>query len=151
MPRIERTVVILKPEALGQETQIAKQIEETIGLSVTEDQFRIELTAEKADQIYAGIAGKSHHDDAVEAIRRGVVTCFLVEGRDAIAKVREFLGSSQVDAAVIEPGKLRGALIRTQGFVEGKWREFGNYVHASDSPESAEREIGACFPDLANI
>ena len=65
----------------------------------------------------------------------------VLEGEDAIAKNREVMGATNpADAA---PGTIRGDLAR-----QWSTKVIQNIVHGSDSPESAEREIGIWFPGL---
>jgi nucleoside-diphosphate kinase len=60
----------------------------------------------------------------------------VVQGDDAIAVVRNVVGST--NPATATPGTIRGDL----GLQVSR-----NVVHASDSPASADREIGLWFPD----
>ena len=71
-------------------------------------------------------------------ITRGPALLLVVEGPEETFKVvRTLMGSTNPrDAA---PGTIRGDL----GILLTE-----NLVHGSDSPESAEREIGIFFPDL---
>ena len=60
----------------------------------------------------------------------------VLEGEGAIATVRTTMGATNpADAA---PGTIRGDMSLSMP---------DNLVHGSDSPESAEREIGLWFPD----
>jgi len=63
--------------------------------------------------------------------------CFLMvwEGRNVVPVVRAMVGST--DPAKAAPGTIRGDLAIDTG---------RNVVHASDSPESARREIALHFP-----
>ncbi len=61
----------------------------------------------------------------------------MLEGERAIEAVRSLNGIT--DSAVAAPGTIRGdfSLFTNR-----------NLVHASDAPESAEREIAIWFPNL---
>lgn len=93
--------------------------------------------AEKGTEIYENtinyIMGKWHTDR---------VFALVYSGEDAIKKIREIVGSTNPEKA--DPISLRGKYGRinsTTGVME-------NVIHASDSPESAEREIKLWFtPD----
>ncbi|MEI6850290.1 MAG: nucleoside-diphosphate kinase [archaeon] len=79
------------------------------------------------------MSGK-YHTDRVFAL--------VYKGEDAIAKIREVCGATNPEAA--EPTSIRGRY----GRIHSKTGIFENVVHASDSPESAEREIKLWFfPD----
>ncbi|MDD5419886.1 MAG: nucleoside-diphosphate kinase, partial [Methanomicrobiaceae archaeon] len=56
------------------------------------------------------------------------------EGKDIVPIVRKMVGATNPAAA--EPGTIRGDLALDIG---------RNVIHASDSPESAKREIGIHF------
>jgi nucleoside-diphosphate kinase len=60
----------------------------------------------------------------------------VIEGEDAIARVRALCGATKVDAAL--PGTIRGDYAMHTGL---------NIIHASDSNASAEREIGLFFEE----
>ena len=62
----------------------------------------------------------------------------IVSGDQAIEVVRGLTGAT--DGRRAAPGTIRGDLSLSN-------RE--NLVHASDSPDSAKREIALWFPDLA--
>ena len=63
----------------------------------------------------------------------------VLEGDEAITVVRPLTGAT--DGRKAEPGTIRGDLSLSN-------RE--NLVHASDSAESAKREIALWFPDLTD-
>ncbi len=62
--------------------------------------------------------------------------CFLMawEGKGAVAVVRRMIGAT--NPAEAEPGSIRGDFALDIG---------RNVIHASDSPESAARELGIHF------
>jgi nucleoside-diphosphate kinase len=62
----------------------------------------------------------------------------VVSGDEAITVVRTLIGAT--DGRKAAPGSIRGDLSLSN-------RE--NLVHASDSPDSAKREIGLWFPEFA--
>ena len=65
----------------------------------------------------------------------------VIEGNDCIKGFRSLAGATKPTEAA--PGTIRGDLGR-------KWAGTvdENIVHGSDSPESADREIGIWFPSL---
>jgi len=62
------------------------------------------------------------------------VSAGLLEGDDAILKLRRLCGPTDVKESL--PGTIRGDLC---------WNTRLNIIHASDSPESAAREIALYF------
>lgn len=96
-----------------------------------------ELKARKGEQIFNNtidyIMGKWHTDR---------VFALVYHGEDAINKVREICGETNPEKA--SPTSIRGKY----GRINSSTGVFENVIHASDSPESAEREIKLWFtPD----
>jgi nucleoside-diphosphate kinase len=134
----DRTFVICKPDAVerGLAGEIVARLERK-GLRLVAAELRTidEATAKKH---YAEHDGKPFFADLVAFITRGPALLLVVEGPEETFKVvRTLMGSTNPrDAA---PGTIRGDL----GILLTE-----NLVHGSDSPESAEREIGIFFPNL---
>ena len=135
---MDRTLVICKPDAVerGLAGEIVARLERK-GLRLVAAELRTidEATAKKH---YAEHDGKPFFADLVAFITRGPALLLVVEGPEETFKVvRTLMGSTNPrDAA---PGTIRGDL----GILLTE-----NLVHGSDSPESAEREIGIFFPNL---
>ena len=135
---MDRTLVICKPDAVerGLAGQIVARLEAK-GLRLVAAELRT-IDAETAGQHYGEHQGKPFYDDLVSFITRGPARLMAVEGPQDTSKVgRTLMGSTNPrDAA---PGTIRGdlAIEMTE-----------NLVHGSDSPESAQREIGLFFPGL---
>jgi nucleoside-diphosphate kinase len=70
------------------------------------------------------------------------VLAVVAEGHRVIEGFRSLAGAT--DPTTAAPGTIRGDLGREWGL-----KVTQNLVHGSDSPESAEREIGLWFPALA--
>jgi len=134
----ERTLVLVKPDGVqrGLVGEAIGRIERK-GLKLVAMDLRM-VDREVAEQHYAEHDGKPFYESLVEFITSGPVLAAVVEGPKAISAFRQIAGGTDpVDKAA--PGSLRG--------------DFGlevqyNLVHGSDSPESAEREIGLWFPGL---
>jgi len=90
----------------------------------------VKPTVEIAARHYYEHKEKPFYDELISYITRGNVCVIIIEGENAIEKVRKINGAT--DPSKAEPNTIRGklALSKTE-----------NCVHASDSPESAEREI----------
>ena len=133
----QRTLVLLKPDAVrrGLVGRILSRFEAK-GLSLVEMQLRT-ITGEQADQHYAEHVERDFYPPLRAFITSGPLVALVVEGEEAIPVVRTLIGPT--DGRQAPAGTIRGDLSLSN-------RE--NLVHASDSPESAAREIGIWFPHL---
>ena len=110
---------------------------EAKGLSIVAMEQRT-ITGEVADAHYAEHVDRDFYPPLREFATSGPLVALVLEGDEAITVVRTLTGAT--DGRKAEPGTIRGDLSLSN-------RE--NLVHASDSAESAEREIALWFPDLA--
>ena len=137
----ERTLVLVKPDgvARGLTGEVLARIEAK-GYRLVD--LRL-LHAERSvlEQHYAEHQGKPFYEPLVEFMLSGPVVAAVVEGHRVIEGFRSLAGTTEPTTAA--PGTIRGDLGRDWG---EKVQQ--NIVHGSDSPESAEREIGIWFPDL---
>lgn len=67
------------------------------------------------------------------------VLALIYRGEDAIQKIRKIVGSTNPEEA--EPTTIRGRY----GRINSKTKVLENCIHASDSPENAEKEIKLWF------
>lgn len=79
---------------------------------------------------------KPFFGELVDFITSGPVFAMVLEGENVISTARLVVGSTNPQEAA--PGTIRGDF----GLTVGK-----NIIHGSDSPESAEREIGLFFDE----
>jgi nucleoside-diphosphate kinase len=131
---VERTLVLVKPDAMRR--QLAGEIVGRLERRGLELRAARVLTVERplAEEHYAEHAEKPFFGELVEFITSGPTLALVVEGEGAITTVRTTMGATNpADAA---PGTIRGDLSLSMP---------DNLVHGSDSPESAEREIGLWF------
>ncbi|MBY0440863.1 MAG: nucleoside-diphosphate kinase [Mycobacteriaceae bacterium] len=132
----ERTLVLIKPDGVERHLigEILSRIERK-GLSITALELR-EVGAELARRHYAEHEDKPFFGSLLEFITSGRVVAAIVAGPRAVTAVRQLVGGTDpVEKAA--PGSIRGDL--------GLETQF-NLVHASDSAESAQREIALWFP-----
>jgi len=131
----ERTLVLVKPDAVrrGLVGEILRRFEAKGLRIVAMDQRRID--AGTADRHYAEHVDKAWYPPLREFITSGPLVAMVLEGDEAVAVVRGINGAT--DGRLAAPGTIRGDLSLSN-------RE--NLVHASDSPESAAREIETFFP-----
>ena len=85
---------------------------------------------------YAEHKEKPFFGELVDFITSSPTLAFVLEGEGSIATCRVTIGAT--NPAESAPGSLRGRFALAMP---------NNLVHGSDSPESAEREIGIWFPD----
>ena len=133
----ERTLVLIKPDAVrrGLIGEVLSRYERKGLQIVAMDQRRIE--GELADRHYAEHVQRDFYPPLREFITSGPVIAMVLEGDQAIAVVRAVNGAT--DGRVAAAGTIRGDYSLSN-------RE--NLVHASDSAESAVREIAIFFPEL---
>ena len=88
---------------------------------------------------YSVHEGKDFYDKLVNYMSEKPVVAMVLEGRSAIESVRNLCGAT--DPLEAATGTIRGdyALKKTEVIC--------NLVHASDSKESAQKEIGLFFED----
>ena len=134
----ERTFVIIKPDAVrrGLVGAILSRYEAKGLRIVALDQRGVD--GELADRHYAEHTEQPWYPPLRAFITSGPLVALVLEGDAAIGAVRALNGVT--DGRVAAPGSVRGDYSLSN-------RE--NLVHASDSPESASREIALWFPDLA--
>jgi nucleoside-diphosphate kinase len=130
----ERTLVLVKPDAMarGLAGEIVGRLERR-GLALAEARL-VTVDRELAETHYAEHREKPFFGELVEFITSGPTLALVVEGESAIAVVRTTMGATNPTSAA--PGTIRGDLALAMP---------DNLVHGSDSPESAEREIGLWF------
>ncbi|QES50178.1 nucleoside-diphosphate kinase [Streptomyces venezuelae] len=134
----QRTLVILKPDAVrrGLIGEIIGRIERKAGWTIPAMELRT-LDQETLEAHYGEHKGKPFYEPLMGFMASGPVVVLVVEGERAIEGVRQLAGPTDPIAAA--PGSIRG--------------DFGtivreNLIHASDSEESAERELKLFFPAL---
>jgi nucleoside-diphosphate kinase len=132
----ERTLVLIKPDAVGRGLagEILGRLERR-GLTIRAAKLVL-VDRELAEKHYEEHTEKPFFGELVEFITSAPTIALVVEGESAISVVRTTMGATNpADAA---PGTIRGDLALAMP---------DNLVHGSDSPESAQREIGLWFAD----
>ncbi len=134
----DRTFVIIKPDAVrrGLVGAILTRYEGK-GLVISALEHR-QIDAALADQHYAEHIETPWYPPLRDFITSGPLVALILEGRSAVEVVRSLNGAT--DGVAAAPGTIRGDLCLSN-------RE--NAVHASDSEESAQREIALWFPGRA--
>lgn len=131
-----KSFCMLKPDAVarGLAGQILARFEAK-GLKISAMKLS-KVKKEQAEKLYAEHKGKPFYQGLVDFALSGPSIQLVLEGKDAVPVVRTVIGSTNPRQAA--PGSVRG--------------DFGiglpqNLIHASDSEDSAKREIPIFFAD----
>jgi nucleoside-diphosphate kinase len=130
----ERTLVLIKPDGV-QRLLVGRILDryEQRGLKIVGMKL-VHVDRELAEQHYAVHREKPFFQGLVDFITSAPLVAVALEGLNAIAICRAVNGATKpVDAA---PGSIRGDFALEVG---------QNLVHASDSPENAQHELGLWF------
>lgn len=131
---MEKTVVIIKPDGIQKNIigEIIRRFEkEGFRLSALK---MVELTDELLDVWYVHHKEKPFFPELKDFMKESPVVSMVITGHNVVTRVREMCGPTNSDTAA--KGTIRG------DFGEGVQR---NIIHASDSVESADREIEIMF------
>lgn len=134
----EKTLVLIKPDGVkrGLVGEILARIERK-GYTITGLRL-LSADRELLAAHYAEHAGKVFFEPLLEFMSSGPVVAVRVEGERVLEGVRSLTGAT--DPTVAAPGTIRGDFGRDWGV-----SVIQNLVHASDSPQSAERELAVWF------
>ena len=134
---MERTLILVKPDAFarGLTGEIIARFERK-GLTLVALKH-LTTSRETAETHYAEHSERPFFGELVEFITSAPLVALILEGQEAIRAARQLIGATNPLEAT--PGSIRGDFAIEVGT---------NMVHGSDSPESAEREIGIWFPEL---
>ena len=135
---MERTLVLIKPDAMqrGLAGEIISRLERR-GLKIVAIRM-LKVSKPLARQHYAEHEGKPFYEELVSFITSGPLVAMVLEGESAVEAARQVIGATNPLEA--SPGSIRGDFAISVG---------QNMVHGSDSSESASREVGLFFPELA--
>ena len=134
---LERTFTIVKPDGVerGLTGDILKMYEEA-GLKIVAMK-RIRLNQTQAEGFYHVHKEREFFPSLIEYMISGPVVVVVLEGEDAISKLRELMGAT-------DPAKADAGTIRAKYGVNVQ----NNTVHGSDAPETAAFEIAYFFSAL---
>jgi nucleoside-diphosphate kinase len=131
---VEETLVLVKGDGVRRRLvgEIIRRIE---AKSLDIDAMKLmDVGRDLAEEHYAEHRDKPFFEELVEFITSTPVVAMRIKGEDAIKVMRNLMGST--NPAEAAPGTIRGDLALSLP---------DNLVHGSDSPESAERELGLFF------
>ena len=131
---MERTLILCKPDCVQRRLvgRVLGRFEDK-GLNIIAIKM-LQVTPELAREHYAEHVNKPFYPELEGFITGAPVVAAVIEGLEAIRVVREMLGATNGLKAAA--GTIRGDFSSSQQ---------KNLAHASDSAESAEREIGLYF------
>ncbi len=136
---MQRTLILLKPDCMQKKIcgTVIEQFEEA-GFKIIGCKM-IKLEPDILREHYAHIADLPFYPEVEEFMSSTPVIAMVLEGDDIIAKMREMLGVT--DCLEAAPGTIRAEFGSKE---EGK-NKMCNIVHASDSQETAEKEVARFF------
>jgi nucleoside-diphosphate kinase len=129
-----RTLVLLKPDAIERNLigELIKRFE-LANLKIKALKM-LRLSEEQARKFYAAHKTKPFYENLVKYITSGKVVALILDGDNAINKVRALMGATDPSKA------LKGTIRGDYGLSIEK-----NTVHGSDSEQSASYEIPIIF------
>jgi nucleoside-diphosphate kinase len=135
---MERTLILVKPDAFARNLtgEIIARFERK-GLRLVELKL-MTMARELAERHYAEHVGKPFFEELATFITSGPLVAMVLEGDQAVQAARQVIGATNPLEATT--GSIRGDYAIAVG---------QNMVHGSDSPESAAREVGLFFGELA--
>ena len=135
MADTQRTFIMVKPDGVKRKLagEVISRIEAK-GYSIRSMKL-FTIDEALAKEHYGEHVDRPFFGELVSFITSGPVVAMVVEGPEAISGMRQIMGATNpLEAA---PGSIRGDFASEIG---------ENIVHGSDSPTSAQREIGLFFP-----
>ncbi|MGM9928147.1 MAG: nucleoside-diphosphate kinase [Bacillus sp. (in: firmicutes)] len=133
---MEKTFLMVKPD--GVQRQLIGDIVarfERKGFQLVGAKL-MQIPTSLAETHYGEHKERPFFGELVDFITSGPVFAMVWEGENVIATARQMMGATNPKDAL--PGTIRGDYAATVG---------KNIIHGSDSPESAEREIGLFFKE----
>ena len=131
---VERSYVMIKPDGVQRKLvgKIVGRFEKK-GLKIVALKLMV-IKKEVAEKHYDVHKERPFFPDLIEFICSGPVVAMVIEGENVVNIIRKMVGATKpFDAAL---GTIRGDYVLDAG---------QNIIHASDSLENAEREIGIFF------
>jgi len=134
---VERSLVLVKPDGVqrGLVGEVIARFERR-GLRLVGAKF-MQVSQDLAKQHYAEHEGKPFYDGLISYITSAPVMAMVWEGPNAVAAIRQTVGSTKpVESA---PGTIRHDFALEVG---------RNLIHASDKPETGARETALWFKNV---
>ncbi len=134
---MQKTLTIIKPDGVKKNIigEVISRFEKS-GLRIAALK-KIKLSKEDAKGFYIVHKERPFYESLTDFMSEGPVVVIVIEGDDAISKVREIMGATN-------PANAASGTIR-RDFADDVER---NIVHGSDSPESTAFEIPYFFSQM---
>src|SRR5437868_12087501 len=131
---MEKTLVLLKPDCVQRRLvgTLLQRFEQK-GLRLAALKL-VQSSRQMAEQHYAVHKGKPFYESLLAFLTSGPTLAVVLEGREAVAVVRQLIGPT--DGTKASPGTIRGDFALSVQ---------NNLIHGSDSPENAAAEIKLWF------
>jgi nucleoside-diphosphate kinase len=143
---MEKTLVLIKPDAMAKHLA-GNIITDLYSLNLKMIALKLsDVKRELAEMHYSEHKEKPFFEDLIKHLTGELhnhekVIAIIYEGKDAVQKVRDAIGKTNPDEC--EPWSIRGKY----GKINTKTNCHETVIHASDSIESAKREIKLWFDD----
>ncbi len=133
---MEKSFVMMKPDTIQRRLmgKVLSRFEEK-GLQIVAVKM-MHISPGLAQEHYGEHCERPFFNDLVEYITSSAVLAMVIQGDDCISMIRKMVGATNPKEADL--GTIRGDYALDTG---------RNIIHASDSPQSAEREIALFFQD----
>jgi nucleoside-diphosphate kinase len=134
---MQQTLILLKPDCVQRRlvSAILQRFEQK-GLRLAAIKL-VQASRALAENHYAVHKGKPFYDSLLQFLTSGPTVAVVLEGREAVAVVRNLMGPT--DGVKAPPGTIRGDYALSVQ---------NNLIHGSDSAENAAAEIALWFkPD----
>ncbi|MCA9496879.1 MAG: nucleoside-diphosphate kinase [Nanoarchaeota archaeon] len=141
---MERTFVMIKPDGVqrGIIGEIISRFEK-LGLKLVGMKF-VHVDRDFSKKHYNDHVDKPFYPGLEDLLTSGPVVAMVWEGSSAISLIRKVVGSTEPAGAA--PGTIRGDFAHMNyKRADGKGIALPNLIHASDSPQGAEKEISLWF------
>jgi len=133
---MERSLLLLKPDAIqrGLVGEIISRFEKK-GLKISGLKM-LQVSKELAGEHYSHLTDKPFYPDLEKFVTTHPIIAMVVEGKEAVEVVRLIVGPTNASKA--PGGTLRGDFSNSTS---------RNVIHASDSIETAKKEVARFFSD----
>ncbi len=133
---MERTLILFKPDAIqrGLVGEILSVFEKK-GFKIVGTKM-LKMTPELAKRHYAHLVDKPFYPDLERFMTSQPIIAMVIEGVDVVSVVRDIVGATNARQAA--PGTIRARFSNSVS---------RNVIHASDSVETAKKEIANFFSE----
>ncbi len=141
---VEKTFVMIKPDGV-QRGIIGELITrfEKVGLKLIGMKF-VHVDADFSKKHYSDLTDKPFYPGLEQLLTSGPVVAMVFEGAKSISLVRKMVGATEPAGSA--PGTIRGDYAHMNyARADANGIALPNLIHASDSPEGAEKEIALWF------